>query len=166
MAKKKAAAKRPRDGKATFRARLVRLLALTGELNPQTFNMGLWCDADHGCGTVGCLGGHAAMLPDFQAQGLKIDPKTEIITYHGKRYGTSNTDTLQRFFGLTHHEAHRLFMSWEIRHGVEALTERANVVLDLLHNDLLGRRSPGFRLPRFSSPSDEAPATCTTPSGN
>jgi hypothetical protein len=66
------------------------------------------------CGFVACLGGHASLDPQFNAQGLTVD-----FARHGEDYtmcvdGDDCDDdpfcVLQRFFGLTNYEANYLFM--------------------------------------------------------
>lgn len=73
------------------------------------FNMGLWFVEEHDarghrCGTSGCAIGEAVLIPEFKALGLKISENQEPVYK-----GDFSWMAVERFFGLTSHEATCLF---------------------------------------------------------
>lgn len=59
------------------------------------------------CGTAACAVGEATFLKRFRLLGLKYSRRIHDIVYRGS-YGW---DAVQRFFGISNHEATRLFLS-------------------------------------------------------
>ena len=105
---------------------------------PRSFDLGTWGSPpkpDHregySCGTVACVAGHAALIPEFIEKGLyllvkrpddrdgwrrfKARPSTKIRLrdFVEIRYGNYTFDDAGReFFGLTRPEALSLFLGW------------------------------------------------------
>lgn len=74
------------------------------------FDFANWMKRDQ-CGTCGCAGGEAALIPHFQAEGLRLEKS---MTADDQRYfpvyrGATGLEALRLFFGLTESVALEVF---------------------------------------------------------
>lgn len=95
-------------------ARLMRLAGYLDDLDPARFSLSWWVIRQPHCGTVCCAVGHAAMLPEFRAQGLNFGGFCSLEpTYDG----LTSWSAVQAFFEITAAEANRLFSLYEYPDG-------------------------------------------------
>jgi len=83
------------------------------EVPIKKWNMGIWCEKENGCGTVGCSAGHAAVLfPQFLKQNFFSYSESGggISTLNGR---FTDTCAIQRVFGITLYEANQICLPSE-----------------------------------------------------
>lgn len=97
-----------------FTERLLKLADHLDTVPRAQLNMGTWK-----CGTVACAVGHAAMMPEFNAEGLRMISEAGNHRYgdaypcytEGIKTHYSPWDAAMKFFGLSWQDANHLFSS-------------------------------------------------------
>ena len=100
----------------TGKRRLLRLAEFLDSLPPEKFDLAYWGDQSSPCGTVACACGWACLLPEFQAEGLKVN----IYTEDEKRYATGTfapvygsnrgVEAMMEFFDISSDDFDDLFL--------------------------------------------------------
>jgi hypothetical protein len=62
-----------------------------------------------GCGTVGCVIGHAGLTPEMQAEGLTLIRPSKVPKIDGRSIYGCDDPRLAKFFGLTESQSEDLF---------------------------------------------------------
>lgn len=90
-----------------------RLIELRDNVLPylrlRQYNQNTYCETKPHCGTVGCVGGWAAVHGPFVEQGLMLSKLTHVPSFHKSGYKYYGVQALALFFGLDNEEAHYIF---------------------------------------------------------
>jgi hypothetical protein len=104
--------------------RLEHLKTVARNIAPEALNMDVFGRRTP-CGTVACLGGHAALDPHFNAQGLTahwrgVPSPYQIMEIHCREFKPLDAHvSLQLFFGLTERQMTHLFQPRSYSHQLQ-----------------------------------------------
>lgn len=121
------------DRLAVLARHLEKLQRTPEDQRPRTFIINAWGARDPArvllgevaCTTAACAFGEAALIPAFEAEGLRLVPATNstsvrslVPVYRVGNKGYFELDAAQKFFGLTRKQAEHLFMPDEYASSV------------------------------------------------
>lgn len=103
--------------------RFLRLIEIMKNVEPKAFDMDDWSYKTD-CGTVACIGGHAAFDPEFNDQGLNTAHKGTPMFPRDNGYTAYGEVAMAEFLEIPYRDSSRLFIrsANDIRTPMQAVT--------------------------------------------